>query len=71
MYSAYEYEEVVSKLPFDATSMASYGKTYFLLYISIICLVKKDKLLIGSKQGHLLSCDHCQNGIFINILTFF
>uniref|UniRef100_A0A915EMR3 CNH domain-containing protein n=1 Tax=Ditylenchus dipsaci TaxID=166011 RepID=A0A915EMR3_9BILA len=44
MYDAYVSEEVVSKLPFDVTSIVSHDK--------------KDKLLIGSKQGHLLSCDH-------------
>lgn len=66
MYSAYEYEEVVSKLPFEATSMASYS-IFFLFYY--IILVNKDKLLIGSKQGHLLICDHCKDGMLINLFV--
>ncbi|KAI1712228.1 vacuolar sorting protein 39 domain 1 domain-containing protein [Ditylenchus destructor] len=48
MYDAYAAEEVVSKLPFDATSIASFDK--------------KDKLLIGSRQGHLLTCHRSAEG---------
>lgn len=47
MYEAYVTEEVVSKLPFDATCIEAYNK--------------KNKLLIGSKQGHLLCCVRSTN----------
>ncbi|CAD5231120.1 unnamed protein product [Bursaphelenchus xylophilus] len=47
MYEAYAAEEVVTKLPLDATSLVSCDK--------------HDKLFVGSKQGHLLSINQSSN----------
>ncbi|KAL3103226.1 hypothetical protein niasHS_002412 [Heterodera schachtii] len=43
MYEAYTNEEIVSKLPIEASSIGSY--------------VSKGKLFIGSRQGHLITCN--------------
>uniref|UniRef100_A0A914GUY8 Protein farnesyltransferase n=1 Tax=Globodera rostochiensis TaxID=31243 RepID=A0A914GUY8_GLORO len=43
MYEAYTNEEIVFKLPIEASS--------------ITCYASKEKLFIGSRQGHLITCN--------------
>uniref|UniRef100_A0A183C345 CNH domain-containing protein n=1 Tax=Globodera pallida TaxID=36090 RepID=A0A183C345_GLOPA len=48
MYEAYTNEEIVFKLPIEASS--------------ITCYASKEKLFIGSRQGHLITCNQAVEG---------